>query len=53
VTEAVAFCRVCGRRLTAPESVKAGIGPVCAKRLERGDPLAKMQMEERALASEH
>lgn len=23
-------CRICGRELTAPESVKAGIGPVCA-----------------------
>jgi ParB/RepB/Spo0J family partition protein len=26
-----ANCRICGRLLTVPESVKAGIGPVCAK----------------------
>ena len=26
-------CRVCGRRLTAPESVKRGIGPVCVKNI--------------------
>lgn len=25
-----ARCRVCGRRLTNPESVEAGIGPVCS-----------------------
>ena len=28
-------CRVCGRRLTNPDSVKIEIGPVCKKRLER------------------
>ena len=27
-------CRVCGRRLTKPESVKIEIGPVCKRRLE-------------------
>lgn len=27
-------CCVCARRLDVPESVEAGIGPVCAKRLE-------------------
>jgi hypothetical protein len=27
-----ARCRVCGRRLTVPESVTSGIGPVCAGR---------------------
>lgn len=26
-------CGCCGRRLTVPESIKAGIGPVCAKNL--------------------
>lgn len=26
------ICMVCSRRLTAPESVEAGIGPVCARR---------------------
>lgn len=28
-------CFVCGRRLSDPDSVKAGIGPVCAKRVGR------------------
>jgi len=28
-------CRVCGRKLTHPVSVKIEIGPVCKKRLER------------------
>jgi len=32
---AVTRCRVCGRRLTVPKSVKRGIGPVCYARLER------------------
>ncbi|MFH2109960.1 MAG: DUF6011 domain-containing protein [Candidatus Bathyarchaeota archaeon] len=31
----VTRCRVCGRKLTDPVSVKQGIGPVCLKRLER------------------
>ena len=31
---AVVRCVVCGRRLTNPESVKAGIGPVCKKKLK-------------------
>jgi len=26
------FCMICGRTLTDPKSVEAGIGPVCAKR---------------------
>ncbi len=29
------FCCVCGRRLTTPESVKAGIGPQCLERTTR------------------
>ena len=33
--KAVARCRVCGRRLTDPVSVKRGVGPVCLKRLEQ------------------
>lgn len=28
-------CGACGRRLTTPESVTTGIGPICAKRLGR------------------
>jgi len=28
-------CRVCGRRLTHPESVKRGIGPVCWARIQK------------------
>lgn len=24
-------CRICGRKLTTPESLKAGIGPVCSE----------------------
>lgn len=30
-------CRVCGRRLTDPESVRAGIGPVCAEKQKKQD----------------
>lgn len=30
-------CCVCGRRLDDPDSVDAGIGPVCAGRMERND----------------
>lgn len=26
-------CRVCGRKLTTPESIKAGMGPVCGGRV--------------------
>ena len=33
-TQTVTRCRVCGRRLTKPESVKIEIGPVCKRRLE-------------------
>ena len=31
-------CRICGRELTAPESVKAGIGPICAGGKPRASP---------------
>ena len=31
----VTRCRVCGRKLTDPESVKRGIGPICLKHLEQ------------------
>ena len=30
-------CRICGRRLTVPGSVKREIGPVCWGRLKRGE----------------
>jgi hypothetical protein len=29
------WCRVCGRRLTDPESIRRGIGPFCLERLKR------------------
>ena len=32
---AVVRCVVCGRRLTAPESVKREMGPVCKRKQER------------------
>jgi len=32
-------CRICGRRLTVPESVKREIGPVCWGRLKRAEVL--------------
>lgn len=25
-------CRVCGRKLTTPDSIESGIGPICARR---------------------
>ena len=25
------ICRVCNRKLTTPESIKAGVGPICAR----------------------
>lgn len=28
-------CKICGKELTDPDSVKAGIGPICAEHLER------------------
>jgi len=34
-------CRICGRELTAPESVAAGIGPVCAS----GKPRSSLEDE--------
>ena len=33
--QVVTRCRVCGRRLTDPESVKLGVGPVCLRRLKQ------------------
>ena len=33
--ETVIGCMVCGRRLTDPDSVKRGVGPVCWRRLKR------------------
>lgn len=32
-------CRVCGRLLTAKESVERGIGPVCWRRLKQNHSL--------------
>jgi len=36
--EGSTHCRICGRELTAPESVAAGIGPVCASGKPRSSP---------------
>lgn len=38
-------CAVCGRRLTDPESVRRGMGPVCYRRTHRQD--RQKQQEER------
>lgn len=38
-------CAVCGRRLTNPESVRRGVGPVCYRRMNRQD--FQKQQEER------
>ena len=35
------LCRACNRRLTDPESIALGIGPVCALRLGIGRVKAK------------
>lgn len=34
------ICSICGRKLKNPESVKAGCGPVCYRKLY-GEPLRK------------
>ena len=34
-------CRVCGRRLTDPESIKAGVGPICAENLRKQELMDK------------
>lgn len=59
-------CRICGKDLTVPESVKRGIGPICAARLRKiekqklakdkigakyEDPLAKEAWAEKTLAN--
>ena len=31
-THCAARCRICNRKLTTPESIKSGIGPICASR---------------------
>jgi len=37
-------CRICGRELTAPESVAAGIGPICASGKPAGTPESEFNM---------
>lgn len=32
---AATTCKICGRRLTNPESVKRGVGPVCWAKMKR------------------
>lgn len=39
-------CRVCGRLLTAPESVKRGIGPVCLRHLLNAQARAGIRVAE-------
>ena len=34
---AATHCRICQRRLTRPESIAAGVGPICAGRPKQGD----------------
>lgn len=34
IGRASGICQVCGRELTDPQSVKIGIGPVCAQRFD-------------------
>jgi len=41
-------CKICGRRLTVPESVEREIGPVCWGRLKRGEVDAKFEAEQEA-----
>ena len=36
MSEESAYCRICGRPLYDPESVKKGIGPICESRLKKG-----------------
>lgn len=36
---AAGYCRRCGRPLTDPESVALGLGPDCARRIPRKDPV--------------
>ena len=38
-------CRVCGRWLTHPVSVKRGVGPVCWSRLQRNHTLEDFEEE--------
>ena len=38
-----AKCRKCNKELTTPESVASGIGPVCAKRRPKRQPLSHGQ----------
>ena len=45
MSEESAYCRVCGRPLHDPESVKKGIGPVCESRLDTVDTSEKRIQE--------
>jgi hypothetical protein len=45
-----ARCRVCNKELTTPESIETGIGPVCAKRRPKRQPMSHgRQMRQAAL----
>lgn len=41
------FCRLCGRELTDPESVKIGVGPVCLEKL-----ISKEERERKGIIQE-
>ena len=45
-------CRICGRRLTDPVSVRLGIGPVCRRRDNRQGEFDFMRAETRLLKHE-
>ncbi len=39
------LCRICNRKLTEPESLKTGIGPVCAGRVDNTKPYDRFLTE--------
>jgi hypothetical protein len=46
-----ARCRVCNKELTTPESIETGIGPVCARRRPKRQPMSHgRQMAQMAMA---
>jgi len=45
-----AKCRKCNKELTTPESVASGIGPVCAKRRPKRQPLSHGQYVQAQMA---
>lgn len=37
-------CRICGRQLRDRESVRRGVGPVCAAKVELAEQLGQMRL---------